>query len=180
MKTKGQPQVAKLERLALVSFCGGLAEWSNAADCKSVNGGPTAVLGFESLTRRQILTSPTRSANCEQGLSLGLAPKAGLFRSTAIVRPFPKKRKVHSDVPQLQNRASEGREGSEQSTAVQVPAVKTLRFAAHRASVRCGAKTQRHRRKTLQGSTTSSTPDAAPQAGLPSLHATPGCSTRTL
>ena len=104
MKTKGQsPKVAKLERLALVSFCGGLAERSNAADCKSVSGGPTTVLGFESLTRRQTLTSPIRSANCEQGLSLGLAPKAGLFRSTAIVRLVPKKRKVHIDVPQLSN-----------------------------------------------------------------------------
>ena len=54
MKTKGQPpKVAKLERLALVFFRGGLAEWSNAADCKSVNGGHTTVLGFESLTRLQ-------------------------------------------------------------------------------------------------------------------------------
>jgi hypothetical protein len=26
-----------------------------------------------------------------------------LSRSTVIVRPFPKKRKVHTDVPQLQN-----------------------------------------------------------------------------
>jgi hypothetical protein len=109
MKTKGQPQVAKLERLALVSFRGGLAEGSNAAGFHSVNGGHTTVLGFESLIRRQTLTSPTRSANCGQGLSLGLAPKAGLFRSTAIVRPFPKKRKVHNDVPQLQNRSGKGR-----------------------------------------------------------------------
>ena len=102
MKTKGQPsKVAKLEPLALVSFRGRLAERSNAADCKSVNGGPTAVLGFESLICRQMLTSPARSANCEQGLSLGLAPKTELFRLTAIVRPFPKKRKVHNDVPQL-------------------------------------------------------------------------------
>ncbi len=40
--------------LAQASTLGGLAEWSNAADCKSVNGGHTTVLGFESLTRRQI------------------------------------------------------------------------------------------------------------------------------
>jgi len=32
-----------------------------------------------------------------------------LSRSTAIVRRFPKKRKVHNDVPQLQNRSSKGR-----------------------------------------------------------------------
>jgi hypothetical protein len=119
MKTKGQPsKVAKLERLALVSFRGGLAEWSNAADCKSVNGGPPIVLGFESLTRRQTLTSPARSANCEQGLSLGLAPKAGLFRSTAIVRPFPKKRKVHIDVSQLPNQLPEVWKASERASTV--------------------------------------------------------------
>lgn len=53
LKTKGQqPLVAKLELLALCDFRGGLAEWSSAADCKSVNGGLTTVLGFESLTRR--------------------------------------------------------------------------------------------------------------------------------
>ena len=103
MKTKASSPVAKLELLALVSFRGGLAEWSNAADCKSVDGARIAVHGSKSLTRRQTITSPARSANCEQGLSLGLAPKAGLSRSTAIVRPFPKKRKVHIDVPQLQN-----------------------------------------------------------------------------
>ena len=75
MKTKGQlPKVAKLERLTHVFFCGGLAERSNAADCKSVNGGPPTVHGF------------------------GLAPKAGLFRSTVIVRPLPTKRKVHNYV----------------------------------------------------------------------------------
>lgn len=102
MRTKGQqPKVAKLELLAFVSFRGGLAEGLNAADCKSVSGGPPIARGFKSLTRRQTLTSPTRSANCGQGLSLGLAPEAGLLRSTAIVRPFPKKRKVHIDVSQL-------------------------------------------------------------------------------
>ncbi len=54
MKTKGQqPQVTKLELLALCVFRGGLAEWSIAADCKSVNGASPTVLGFESLTRRQ-------------------------------------------------------------------------------------------------------------------------------
>ena len=109
MKTKGQPsKVAKLEPLARVFFCGELAERSNASDCKSAKA-LTSFCGFESRTHRQTLTSPIRSANCEQGLSLGLAPKAELFRLTAIVRPFPKKRKVHIDVSQLQNRCREGR-----------------------------------------------------------------------
>jgi hypothetical protein len=85
------------------SFRGGLAERPDAADCKSIDDARVAVRELQSLTRRQTLTRPIRSANFEQGLRLGLAPKSGLFRSTVIVRPFPKKRKVHRDVPQLQD-----------------------------------------------------------------------------
>ena len=60
-KAKGQSgTVAKPELLALAFTFGGLAEWSNAADCKSVNGACTAVRGFESLTRRQI-SSPVKA-----------------------------------------------------------------------------------------------------------------------
>lgn len=102
MKTKANSP--RLNRWPLFLFRGGLAEWSNAADCKSVNGGLPTVLGFESLIRRQTLTSPSRSANCGQGLNLGLAPKAELFRLTVIVRPHPKKRKarkLHATVVEL-------------------------------------------------------------------------------
>ena len=54
MKTKGQqPLVAKLEPLALCAFRGGVAERSNASDCKSVDGDFTVVQGSESLPRRQ-------------------------------------------------------------------------------------------------------------------------------
>lgn len=60
MKTKGQQPVAKPETMALSFHFGGLAEWSIAADCKSVNGGPTTVLGFESLTRRHF-SSPANA-----------------------------------------------------------------------------------------------------------------------
>ena len=62
IKAKGQhyPVAKQLETMALASTTGGLAEWSNAADCKSVNGASTAVLGFESLTHRQI-SSPVKA-----------------------------------------------------------------------------------------------------------------------
>lgn len=104
MKTKGQPsEVAKLEPLALVSLFGGLAGRSNATGLHPADD-YDAVQGFESLTRRQTITSPTRSANCGQGLNLGLAPETELSKLTAIVRPLPKKRKVHIDEPQLPNR----------------------------------------------------------------------------
>ena len=104
MKTKGQsPKVAKLERLAYVSTFGGVPERLNGPACKAVQGATNTLAGSNpALSAR--LTSPTRSANCGQGLSLGLAPKAGLLRSTVIVRPFPKKRKVLNDVPQLPKR----------------------------------------------------------------------------
>ena len=124
MQTKGQQsKVVKLEPLALVSFRGELAERSNATDCKSAKA-LGSFRGFESRTHRQILTSPTRSANCGQGLSLGLAPKAGLFRSTAIVRPFPKKRKVHVDVSQLPNQLPEVWKASERASMVSLQYVR--------------------------------------------------------
>src|SRR5580704_8549377 len=60
-KAKGQSgTVAKPVLLASTFTFGGLAERSNAADCKSVNGGHTTVRGFESLTRRQI-SSPVKA-----------------------------------------------------------------------------------------------------------------------
>ena len=66
MKTKASSPVAKLELLALVSFRGGLAEWSNAADCKSVNGVIGTVLGFESLTRLEISYSRKPLTSAEE------------------------------------------------------------------------------------------------------------------
>ena len=69
MKAKGQSgAVAKPELLALTFILGGLAEWSNAADCKSVNGGRTTVLGFKSLTRRQI-SSPAKALTSAREMS---------------------------------------------------------------------------------------------------------------
>jgi hypothetical protein len=55
MKTKGQqPLVAKLELLAICVFCGGLAEWLNAAGLQPADGARPTVQGFKSLTCRQI------------------------------------------------------------------------------------------------------------------------------
>lgn len=96
MKKGQQPKVAKLELLARVFFRGGLAERLNAADCKSVNGARTTVQGFESLTRLQTITSPARSANCEQGLNLGLAPKAGLLGPLSFWTRSPEESKVQN------------------------------------------------------------------------------------
>lgn len=49
MKTKGQsPKVSKTRAAGLCFVRGGLAQRSNAADCKSVNDGHIIVLGFES------------------------------------------------------------------------------------------------------------------------------------
>jgi hypothetical protein len=61
-KAKGQRnQVAEQpEPLASILTFGALAKRSNAADCKSVNGGPSTVLGFEFLTHRQI-SSPVKA-----------------------------------------------------------------------------------------------------------------------
>jgi hypothetical protein len=68
-KAKGQSEtVTKPELLALTFTFGGLAEWSNAADCKSVNGASTAVLGFESLTHRQI-SSPAKALTSARELN---------------------------------------------------------------------------------------------------------------
>ena len=50
------------------------------------------------------LTSPVRSANCEQGLNLGLAPKAGFLRPLSFWTQMLEESKVQSDVPQLAGR----------------------------------------------------------------------------
>ncbi len=110
LQTKGQqPLVAKLEPLALCVFRGGLAERSNAADCKSVNGGRTTVLGFESLTRRQINYTPA-----EVGASTGARaaqPKPYESDNLSIwLLAVELNRRFHSDLPQLQSRMSQIRQ----------------------------------------------------------------------
>jgi hypothetical protein len=54
-----------------------------------------------------------------------------LSRSTAIVRPFPKKRKVHIDVPQLPNLLPEGRKASERTSTLPL---QYMRENLHRAT----------------------------------------------
>src|SRR5262249_23012947 len=76
-----------------------MAERSNAADCKSVDGVPP-IQGVESLSRRQIETKPTDSANCLWGLTSDPRPKAGLVPSV-ILSPSSEESKAQSDLPQL-------------------------------------------------------------------------------
>jgi hypothetical protein len=53
IKAEGQQNpVFKPELLALAFHFGGLAEWLNAADCKSATGAQNIGQGFKSLTRR--------------------------------------------------------------------------------------------------------------------------------
>ena len=89
-----------LNRWPFCVFRGGLAERSNAADCKSVDGALTAVQGSESLTHRQTDNTPA---------------KAGTFTGVRTAQPKPHEsdnlsmrhlavelnRRFHSDVPQL-------------------------------------------------------------------------------
>ncbi len=99
MKAKGQQNRFKTELLARTVTFGGLAEWSNAADCKSVNGAQNTVLGFESLTRLKI-SSP--------GEALTSARKMHRTAEAVRIRKFSIRllvvklnRRFHSDLPQL-------------------------------------------------------------------------------
>ena len=92
MKNGQQSKVAKLGLLAYFQPFGEVPERFNGPVCKTVQGGHTTFAGSNPALSARLI-SPTHSANCGQGFSLGLAPKAGLSRSTVIVRPFPKKRK---------------------------------------------------------------------------------------
>jgi hypothetical protein len=103
-KAKGQlVPVNEPELLALVFTFGGLAERSNAADCKSVNGGPTAiVLGFESLTRRQIVASPVKAGTPTR--EKNRTAEAARFAKPSIrLLAVKLNRRFHSDLPQLPN-----------------------------------------------------------------------------
>ena len=98
-KAKGQSgTVAKPELLALALTFGGLAEWSNAADCKSVNGVHGTVLGFESLTRLKI-SSPAKALTSAREIDR-TAEAARTSNSIIRLQAVELKRKFH-DLPQL-------------------------------------------------------------------------------
>lgn len=102
-KTKGQqPLVAKQELLALCEFHGGLAERSNATDCKSVSGADTTAQGFESLTRRQNNYTPAEALTSTGARTA--QPK--LYGSVNLsIRLLGVTRKEnHSDLSQLSDR----------------------------------------------------------------------------
>ena len=103
LKAEGQSgSVDKPELLALTFTFGGLAEWSNAADCKSVNGGPTTVLGFKSLTRRQI-NSPAKALTSAR--EMNSTAEAALIRKFSIrLLAVELNRRFHSDMPFLPDR----------------------------------------------------------------------------
>jgi hypothetical protein len=107
-KAKGQSEtVAKPELLAFTLTFGGLAEWSNATDCKSVNGGHTTVLGFESLTRRQI-SSPMEALTSTREIDRR-AEAARIRKFSIRLLAVELNRRFHSDLPQLPDRCPESR-----------------------------------------------------------------------
>jgi hypothetical protein len=122
MKTKGQqPRVSTLELLALYNFRGGLAERSNAADCKSVNGGHTTVLGFESLTRLKI-SSPAKALTSAREIDR-TAEAARIRKFSIRLLAVELNRRFHSDLPQLPNRCPESRETSQWTPALSLLSV---------------------------------------------------------
>ena len=101
-KAKASASVSKPNTLALAFKLGGLAERSNAADCKSVNGGHTTVLGFESLTRRQI--DPLMTALTITREMNRTAEAARIRKFSIRLLAVELKRRFHSDLPELPDR----------------------------------------------------------------------------
>jgi hypothetical protein len=118
MKIKGQRnQVAEQPGpLASTFTFGGLAEWSNAADCKSVNGGPTTVLGFKSPTRRQI-SSPVKAGTSTRE-SKRTAEAARIRKLSIRLLAVELNRRFHGDLPQLPNRCAEAWKASQWTPAL--------------------------------------------------------------
>jgi hypothetical protein len=72
MKTGQSSEVAKLESLAYFQPFGEVPERFNGPVCKTVQGATNTLAGSNPALSAGLI-SPARSANCEQGLSLGLA-----------------------------------------------------------------------------------------------------------
>ena len=117
MKNKGQRDlVAKLVPLALFVSIGGLAEWSNAADCKSVNGADTTVRGFESLTRLKI-NSPAKALTSAREINC-TAEAIQVCKLSIWLLAVELKRSFHSDLPQLPDRCAKTWETSQRTPAL--------------------------------------------------------------
>jgi hypothetical protein len=116
-KAKGQAgTVAKPELLASTFTFGGLAEWSNAADCKSANGAQNIVLGFESLTRLKI-SSPVKALTSAGEIDR-TAEAARIRKFSIRLLAVELNRRFHSDLPQLPNRCHESGETSQWTPAL--------------------------------------------------------------
>ncbi len=102
LKAKASASVYKPNTLALIFKLGGLAEWSIAADCKSVNGGLTTVLGFESLTRRH-LAPPANALTSARGMKR-TAEAARIRKFSIRLLAVELNRRFHSDTPQQPDR----------------------------------------------------------------------------
>ena len=97
MKTQGKRTVTKLNPLTLCGFRGGLAEWSNASDCKSADGTSPTVQGSNPLPVARSCSAPIDSANYQRCLASGRSPKARLI-PTAILDLSPEESNVQSDL----------------------------------------------------------------------------------
>src|ERR1017187_3589587 len=99
-KTKAS---APEEPNTLALCLGGLAEWSNAAALRAVNGADIAVQGFESLTRLHHYT-PTEALTSTGARTAQPKPYRSLNLSIRLLA-VELNRRFHSDLPQLQNRS---------------------------------------------------------------------------
>jgi hypothetical protein len=102
MKAKGKQNRIEAELLALVFTLAGWQRGRIAADCKSVNGNPTTVQGFESLTRRRI-SSPVKAGTSARELKrTGEAVRIREFSIRLLAVEL--NRRFHSDLPQFPDR----------------------------------------------------------------------------
>lgn len=107
-KAKASVSVAKPNTLALA--LGGLAERSNAPDCKSGGRAHPTARGFESYTRR-LFSFPGDGANHHQGKKR--TAEAARIRKFSIRLLAVNRKEIHGDLSQLQNRDGEGRTWTE-------------------------------------------------------------------
>ena len=100
-KAKASVSVAKPNTLAVALNFGGLAERSNAIDCKSTSGAHDIGQGFESLTRRH-LAPPANALTSARGMKR--TAEAARIRKFSIRLLAVNRKEIHNDVPQLPDR----------------------------------------------------------------------------
>ena len=100
--------VAKPERLALCDIRGGLAERSKAAGLQPVDGAFITVHGSESLTRRQIKSTPAEALTSTGARTAQPKPYRSVNPSIRLLA-VELNRRFHSDMPLMPKRNGEGR-----------------------------------------------------------------------